>query len=162
MRRGQTAWLVTWEWNGDHAAVEDRIALILRPRLSSRVVAEIVEHLYARHAYSPDELAAYSRQPKTNPYPVQWSDNGVGMCGHHPWLRVVKVHNLVIEKDATNGLETIHWMLPARYELDPQTDRPRIARDRMPESTVRTLSGPLSDREVGRVLRSWPASAPRS
>ena len=26
------AWLVTWEWMGDHAAVQDRIASILNPR----------------------------------------------------------------------------------------------------------------------------------
>lgn len=33
MKRNQKAWLLTWEWIGDHAAVEDRIAEILRPRL---------------------------------------------------------------------------------------------------------------------------------
>lgn len=49
MKRNQKAWLLTWEWIGDHAAVEDRIAGILRPRLSREVVGEIVGTIYAVH-----------------------------------------------------------------------------------------------------------------
>lgn len=149
-KQGQVAWLVTWEWCGDHAAVEDRVAAILRPRLSCRLVAEIVEHIYALHAYSPAELAAIAQQPRSNPYAVQWSDSAVGMCGGNPCLRVAKVRDLVIDLDPETQRETIRWTLPARYELDPELDRPRQARGPMQESAQRTISGPFSDREIGR------------
>jgi hypothetical protein len=65
MKQNQKAWLLTWEWIGDHAVVEDHIAGILRPRLSWQVVGEIVEHMYAVHAYNVAELTHWSRPPKT-------------------------------------------------------------------------------------------------
>jgi hypothetical protein len=50
MSRGQTAWLVIWEWAGQYADVEDRLAAILWPRTSRNTVQEIVRCLYAIHA----------------------------------------------------------------------------------------------------------------
>ena len=61
MKYKQKAWLLTWEWAGQHAAVEDRIAGILRPRLSQEKVGEIVETIYAIHVSSVSELAYYAR-----------------------------------------------------------------------------------------------------
>ena len=103
-----------------------------------------------------------AKQPKTNPYPVQWTDNEVGMCGHNPWLRAVKVRDLVIDVDPETKHETIRWILPARFELDSELGRPREARGPMQESTQRTLSGPFSDREVGRFQPPPTTSAPAS
>lgn len=148
--RGQAAWLVTWEWSGDHAAVEDRVAAILKPRLSRRVLAEIVERIYARHAYAPFELAALARKPTANHYGIKWTDNEVGLCGDNPWLRVARVRDLVVKVDPETGAETNSWILPARSEMDPKGDRPRQARGLIPESAQRTIRGPLSDREIGR------------
>jgi hypothetical protein len=68
MKQNQKAWLLTWEWIGDHAAVEDRIAGILRPRLSWETVSEIVENMYAVNSYQVSDLAYWSRRPKENPY----------------------------------------------------------------------------------------------
>ena len=44
MKRNQKAWLLTWEWIGDHAAVEDRIAGILRPGLET--ISWVLSPLY--------------------------------------------------------------------------------------------------------------------
>ena len=149
MARGQSAWLVTWEWAGPHAAVEDRIAAILRPRLSERIVGEIVECLYARHAYHLSEMAAWARRPAENPYPAQWYE-GHCFCGGNPSLHAKRVRNLVIVEHPQSGLETVSWVSPPRYRLDEATDRLVVARGEMPASITRTITGRLSDRETGR------------
>jgi len=46
------AWLVTWEWIGDHAKRPDKVAEILDPRLPAEQVRRIVELLYHREAFS--------------------------------------------------------------------------------------------------------------
>jgi len=152
--RGQTAWLVSWEWSGPHAAVEDRIATILRPRLSQRVVGEIVETLYAIHAYSPTELARWSRRPNMNPYKAQWH-NGDCWCGHNPSLYATYVHSLVVDADPSTGLETIRWIHPPRYRLNRDTGEREQVRGDLPGSATRTITGALSDREIGRHKPDW-------
>ena len=149
MKRGQTAWLLTWEWMGDHAAVEDRIAAILRPRLSQNIVGVIVENLYAIHQYSPREIALWSKRPKENPYKAQWY-NGHCHCGHNPCLNAAYVYDLTITEDPETGLETIKWGHPPLYRIDDMTLERVLVRDKLVESVERTLTGPLSDREIGR------------
>jgi hypothetical protein len=149
MKRGQKAWLLIWEWIGDHAAVEDRIAAILRPRLSQNIVGEIVENLYAIHEYSPKELALWSKWPKENPYKAQWY-NGHCECGHNPSLNADHVHDLTITEDLETGIETINWVHPPLYRLDPMTLERVLVRDKLRESVTRTITGPLSNREIGR------------
>ena len=147
MKRGQKAWLVTWDWIGEHAAVEDRIAAILRPRLSRRVIGQIVEHLYAIHSYSPTELAAWSKRPKENPYKAQWDDCHCH-CGHNPWLNANYVHDLIIIEDSDTGLETITWVHPPRYRFNQTSGKVEQVPAEIPQLVKRTITGPLSDREV--------------
>lgn len=149
MKSNQKAWLLTWEWIGEHAAVEDRIAAILRPRLSQHVVGEIVQYFYAIHAYYPTELAIWSKRPKENPYKAQWHKKHC-FCGHNPSLHANYVHQLTITEDPDSGLETISWVLPPRYQLNKDTGEIEMARDELAQSVTRTITGPLSDREIGR------------
>jgi hypothetical protein len=149
MKRNQKAWLLTWEWIGDHAAVEDRIAGILRPRLSRDVVAEIVEAMFAVHEYYVMELAHWSRKPKENPYKAQ-RDNYHCFCGHNPSLNANYVHHLKVEEDPVSGLETISWVHPPLYRLNTTTWERELIRGELPDSVTRTITGPLSDREIGR------------
>ena len=149
MRQSQKAWLITWEWIGDHAAVEDRIAGILRPRLSREVVGEIVETMYATHEYHVTELAHYSRRPQENPYKAQW-DQGHCYCGHNPSLHANYVHKLKVEEDSVSGLETISWVLPPLYRLNTATLERELVRGEVQKTVTRSIIGPLSDREIGR------------
>lgn len=149
MKRNQKAWLLTWEWIGDHAAVEDRIAGILRPRLSRDVVGEIVETIYAVHQYYVAELAHYSRRPQENPYKAQWDQNHC-FCGHNPSLNANYVHQLKVEEAPSSGLETVSWVLPPLYRLNIRTLERELVRGEVHESVTRAVVGPLSDREIGR------------
>lgn len=143
----QKAWLVTWDWVGPHAAVEDRLAAILRPRLSRHFVREIVECLYATHAYTPAELALWSKRPKENPYKAEWDNRGFCSCGHNPFLTAQYVHDLVVKEDPVTGLEIINYVLPRVYSFE--TGQRELIREALPESIKRTIDGPLSDREIG-------------
>jgi hypothetical protein len=133
MKRNQKAWLLTWEWSGDHAAVEDRIAGILRPRLSWQIVGEIVENMYAVHSYSAAELVYWSKRPEENPYKAQWENNHC-YCGHNPSLHANYVHHLKVETD----------------RLNKTTFEKELVRGALSETVTRTILGPLSDREIGR------------
>jgi hypothetical protein len=112
-RKGFKAWLVTWEWSGDHAKPKDKIVEILDPRIPPERVRQIVELLYHREA-SLREKVAWRLRKRRQPYAaeftvlegVQWT--GEITCGHNPWLRARLVDNLIIET-AEGGKETASW-----------------------------------------------------
>jgi hypothetical protein len=94
---GRTVWLVTWEWAGDHAEPEERVAAILNRRVPAERVREIVELLYANEYLSLSERAAVALNPKKRPYPARFGSasglvwDGEILCGHNPWLRARQV-----------------------------------------------------------------------
>jgi len=129
-----SAWLVTWEWCGDHAAVGEKVVEILGPRTSSERVRQIVELLYHREA-SLSEKVAWRLSRKNQPYPadfetidgVRWE--GQIICGHNPWLLARQVDNLTIETDA-QGQESASWrdrctLLQMREKLNRIKCRPQ-------------------------------------
>jgi hypothetical protein len=102
--RGRKAWLVRWEWAGNHAAVEQPVAAILSPRLGPERVRQAVELLYASLSYTPDEMLEAARDGGFNPYRATFNTVNVRMdgrdlqvpwqgeiaCGHNPWLAARK------------------------------------------------------------------------
>ena len=154
MGRGQAAWLVMWKWSSPYAAVEDRLAAILRPRTSRDAVQEIVRCLYAVHAYTPTEQAMWSKRPAENPYKPGWYGRYLCHCGHNPHLIAQYVRELIVERDPKSGLDTISYVIPAEYNIRPITHEKILVQDKRPESFTRTITGPLSDREIGRSMTS--------
>ena len=98
-------WLVTWEWAGDHAKVneDERVAAILSPRWSADRVRETIELLYVNSMYSPGERLSYANNRKFNPYPARFSSigrvpwSGEIICGANPWLWARKVDIVKVE-----------------------------------------------------------------
>ena len=109
-----TAWLVTWEWCGDHAKRDDKVAAIFNARLSSERVREHVEFIYLSAMYSLTERAEYARDNKLNPYPARFGTldgvtwKGKIRCGHNPELRARLVEDFAVERDE-QGKEIAHW-----------------------------------------------------
>ena len=125
-KKGRKAWLVTWEWQGDHAAVEasDVVAAILKPQTGPENVKRAVELLYAAREYAAvDKLGSLTH----NPYPAEFGTIPVEMrladgevvkqkvayqneiyCGHNPHLYARHVENLR-EKDAANPAAGLVW-----------------------------------------------------
>jgi hypothetical protein len=111
--KGLSAWLVTWEWSGNHAARHDKVVEILDPRIWPERVREIVELLYYREA-SLSEKATWRLRERRHPYPAEFTRlhgakwEGEIICGHNPWLHARLVDNLIIQTD-DYGKETASW-----------------------------------------------------
>ena len=118
------AWLVTWDWVGDHTKRHNKVAAILNPRLSAHRVREFVELFYINTCYSLSERTAYVANKKNNPYPAEFMDiNGVPWmgaihCGDNPWLYARRVNDLVIGRDG-RGKEIAIWK---------ERDKPNLVR----------------------------------
>ena len=112
--RGRKAWLVTWEWAGDHAKRADKVAAILSPRLGGEHVRELVEFLYILDTASLSEKLSWAVSRDRNPYPAKFGTlNGVTwegeiLCGHNPWLLARLVDDLIVERDQ-EGKERATW-----------------------------------------------------
>ncbi|WP_157431747.1 hypothetical protein [Actinomadura hibisca] len=120
--KGRKAWLITWEWVGDHAKVPSNeiIAAILKPQTGADAVRRFVEVLYAAREYDPiDMLQSLTH----NPYPASFMKigvevEGVGVrypnyegeiqCGHNPYLRARLVNNLKL-RDEDNPQAGLIW-----------------------------------------------------
>ncbi len=100
-RSARLAWLVLWEWVGDHARVDQPVAAILPRRFGHEIVQRIVEALYAEREYTPAEMLEAARDRGHNPYRahlgsccVITEDGSLGtvawqgeiICGHNPHL----------------------------------------------------------------------------
>lgn len=110
------AWLITWEWSGEHARMDKKVAAVLRWRLSPKIVREIVEALYAYHEYTPTECMRYCAEHngKNNPYAARFETVGGApwqgriYCGHHPHLYARIVDDLHVHI-ADNGERELTW-----------------------------------------------------
>jgi len=138
------AWLITWDWIGDAAAVADIVVGVLNPRWSDKRVAEIVEFLYANATANVAELSHYAKKPSNNPYRAEIR-NGTIHCGSNPFLYARVVSDLRIET-TINNKETISWMEPPRYELI--NNRVEMVKNPFPGKFTRRISGPVSHKEI--------------
>lgn len=102
------AWLVTWEWAGDHAKVKNPIAAILNPRLSPARVREIVELIFVNESYSFSERVSYANNKKFNVYPAEYDTfKGANYlnriyCGRNPHLFARQVDDIRVEAGGTS------------------------------------------------------------
>jgi len=111
-----TTWLITWDWIGDHARMDEgkKVVAVLNYRLGSNEVRELVEQLYMASEYSDREKIEIALNMRPNPYVAEFEKiNGVPRhgevrCGHNPHLYARKVRNLrVVVND--EGLEQALW-----------------------------------------------------
>lgn len=115
------AWLITWEWAGEHAKVDEPIAAILNPRYSTDRVRDLVELLYVNAMYSLGERASYAKGKMFNPYPAEYGTIWIGKklgrylnriyCGHNPHLYARQVTDLHVDR-TDDGKEVITWKEP--------------------------------------------------
>ena len=122
-RKGIKAWLVTWEWVGDHAKPERKVAAILNPHWSPDRVREHVELIYVNSYYSISERIAYAKNRSFNPYPalfvridgIQWQ--GQITCGHNPLLFARLVDNLTATGEPDDE-ERVVWTERPKPDFD--------------------------------------------
>ena len=101
------AWLVTWEWGGEHARVEDPIAAIINSRTSPERVRELVEFIYVHSWFSFKERLAYAKNKKGNICPATFNSiegvpfTGQITCGFNPFLYARLVEGIHIKDDGS-------------------------------------------------------------
>ena len=108
------AWLVTWEWTGDHARVkkEKEIVAVLNYRWRGQKVRSLVEQLYLSFEQSVWEMITVAHNRRGNTYPAEFETiEGVHWresirCGHNPSLYARLVHNLRVVISDDGSLET--------------------------------------------------------
>ena len=111
------AWLVTWEYIGEHAKVDNDIVAILPYRYSPRKVKEVVEQLYANSLGLNDRLR-YANDRKSFAYPAEFdSINGIPWCGritcgHNPWLFARFVDDVKVDSNNENKLIWVERTIP--------------------------------------------------
>jgi excinuclease UvrABC helicase subunit UvrB len=109
----KTAWLITWEWIGDHAAVEDKVVAIVNYRRPAAYIKDLMEQLYIEKTSSVSEKVAYAKDMKSNPYPASFGDVGGVQwrsqlyCGHNPHLFARLVSN--VRTEVQEGEEKLLW-----------------------------------------------------
>lgn len=150
------AWLVTWDWTGDAAAVADVVVGVLNPRWGDRRVADIVEFLYSNTTANISELAHYAKKPSNNPYRAEIC-NGRIHCGHNPFLFARIVSDLRIEI-SSDGKESITWKEPPIYDLI--NNKVQMVREPIPGGFTRRITGPVShepiwDRINSKFKKGW-------
>lgn len=129
--RGRSAWLITWEWVGEHAAVDQPIAVILSVQSSPETVKQLMERLYASRTYTPEEMLAALPPRGHNPYRATYGsidayDHGVAIsatysgqlfCGHNPHLYARQVSGLRVGNGTfADGSRRLEWQDRPRPE----------------------------------------------
>ena len=150
------AWLITWEWANDAAAVADRVVGILNFRWGDGRVADIVEFLYSNSNASVDELAYYAKKRSNNPYRADIRHGRI-LCGHNPFLYARVVSDLKIDI-TDDGRETISWKEPPVYDL--VNGKIEKVKEPIPDQFTRRIRGPVShkiiwDRIKSKFIDGW-------
>lgn len=93
------AWVVTWEWCGDHAKKNKEIISFFDYRVNERFIKRFVERIYADSEYTLNERLRFLKYPSQNPYKAEYGSIGLVTCGHNPWINAKIVLNLRIENN---------------------------------------------------------------
>ena len=112
--RPMTAWLIKWDWMGDHAAVGEPYVDIVSARRSPDYISKYVQRLYGVFHYSLTERTDFERyrDPRERPFPVVRDMTRHGLLisvGHNPHLTARKVRNLVVGLDEETGQDIVTW-----------------------------------------------------
>lgn len=143
------AWLVTWEWCGRHAAVADKIAVILPPRYSGKRVADIMQLHYTLATSDLSDMADFAKRRGDAPYkPRREIINSVPCgdllrLGHNPELYARPVTDLRVWLEPETGFELIEWTEPPIYRWRNDRRGFEIASQGRQERVGRSMHGPL-------------------
>ena len=144
------AWLLRWEWSGQHAALEDEIATILPSRWGRKRVEQAMWLLSSMREHSLTGLADVARNSANDVFKVQWH-NGIAHLGGNPSLAAFQVDRLSVETDTATGLETVRYTMLTLYrkKVGSWPPEPEIVRGPLDMTCVRSRTGPLSSRRAG-------------
>jgi len=110
------AWLITWEYFGEHAKVSDKIVAILDPRKSRESVIEIVKLHWLRNYYNANENSYYSTRPRKILFEIDTSEGEIWIHANNPSLRARIVSEFKVTVNNETNTETISWREPDKWK----------------------------------------------
>lgn len=111
------AWLILWEWAGQHAEVSDPLVGIFSARKSAKRIAKIVEWIYLHATSSAQDVVYFTNRRKSELfYKAEISGPRI-VCGHHPYLEARLVSNLRCTTDKKGEWEILTWREPDTRKL---------------------------------------------
>jgi len=107
------AWLITWDWNGDHAKVGNPLIAIFSARRSKKFISDYIQQYYLMATSSASDIAYYMNRTNRIPYKPnnQLGSSGI-VCGDNPWIDARVVSSLMIETDDDKDIEILTWQEP--------------------------------------------------
>jgi hypothetical protein len=130
--KGLKAWLITWDWCGDHARPDDDNVEILSPRLSPERVRELAELIYHRTSSLSEKISwRLRKEGRVNPAAEFAIVDGIPYhgwitCGNNPFVIARRVKNLSVITDV-NGRQALTW----KDECTPREAADKIRQLRM-------------------------------
>jgi hypothetical protein len=125
------AWIIRWNWIGEHAAVERPLVNILSARASGTDVCKYIERVYASSHYSVAEKLAMAQynKPSKAPYPARFD----AIDGHAYPRHISCGHNPFVEAFLADGVEVADTALGVIWDEKSI----RQARSRFREATAK-------------------------
>ena len=140
------AWLLTWEGTEPETIFDNdnKIVTMLSGRTSSKLVKFIVYVLYTRCLWTAGDLSYCANRGKEREKLYIDAKHARGfLYGSNPWIHARQVTDLVIEKNAEDGLEHISWKEPPELIQD-SAGTPIGFEPAIPGELTRALDKPLS------------------
>jgi hypothetical protein len=117
------AWLITWEWKGEHAKRENPLIAIFSYRKGENFVRKFVEEIYLMKTSTVEKKVHWANRSKARPYKAKKEiiakndvphDMGI-ICGHNPFIYARKVSDLKVVRDPENEVEELSWKESPTY-----------------------------------------------
>ena len=116
------AWLITWEWHGEHAKRKKTLVGIISSRRGEKFIADFVEQAYLMEMSTIEEIVRWANRKKDRPYKVKKVEiiNNVPhgdriTCGHNPHIYARIVTDLKVVSDLDNKIEKLSWKEPPNF-----------------------------------------------
>ncbi len=137
------AWLITWEWDAEYAAMKDKVVGIYKSSWGTPRIKMLMDFIFHQSNSNLSELSSYVRYPSTMTYRSESDSNGWLVCGKstNPYLYGRIVSEICI-KENNEGFEEVVWYEPERFEI---TDGGIVKiMEKFKQGYVRKYSGQLS------------------
>jgi len=127
------AWIIQWQWTGDHAKVEPNIFHILDSRLGIKFVKSYLKYLYL-NSFLLNIEERVGTAGTNDPSMIVTSNGRIATIGTNPSLEAMLVENLTAKHDPTTGLDNVEYEL---RQLTRHNDESRKAEEIRPRSSVK-------------------------
>jgi hypothetical protein len=117
------AWVIQWEWTGDHAKVEPNIFHVLDSRLSLKHVEFYLRAIYFNSFWFTIEERVGNVGVKDKYVTVRKAYGCRASIGTNPQLVAMRVEKLTAKYDPDTGLDTVEYELPPIMRFNIETGK---------------------------------------